>query len=647
MSDLILRLLLQSNWIVGLFLALGFLSFLYAYCRPAYQLGAKLKECRKALQETHSQRSGLSGEELRDRLGRIFAKTPMSGLWSEYLETLHLQEHEGRGRRYRATVQAGQILTVQSVVESPLKVEFFKHLPGILTGLGIIGTFCGLIKGLMPLETGNALSDPATTQILVGALLKDVGEAFVVSASAIGLAMVVTVFEKAWYNSLLKALEGVCEAVDELFQLGVGEEYLSQLVRAAEGTYVKTQQLKDSLVDDLKSMMENLTAAQISAMERNNLALGEAISGSIQRTFQEPLDHISKTVQAASGDQSKNVEGMLGSLLTTFMERLDGSFGNQFKGMESLMSELSNTLENTRKTMEETLLQLRQASTQGVQEMGESFHSIQVHAAQQQAEMREAFQSFMRKQNDEQSTSIRTMISELQTGQKSVIEALSSQGQRIGEASAQAVTQMGGEVTKVTSGLDQAVSRIEQAIKALQEHSIKVGETNLMAIEGLNTGAENLRRAAAGLSGSWKETETSIKESREATTLLKQSSENLGQSARELRIERGEERIVLQDIQRILEDARAITVLSSTAREGLNTIVTELSNATEEYIQKVPGSLATNFEQFTNGVVQGINRSQKELNLIWTDVISEFKQVLSEFNDVLERAERDRKNGQR
>ena len=35
----------------------------------------------------------------------------------------------------------------QSVVDGRLRAEFFKHLPGLLTGIGIIGTFTGLIGG--------------------------------------------------------------------------------------------------------------------------------------------------------------------------------------------------------------------------------------------------------------------------------------------------------------------------------------------------------------------------------------------------------------------------------------------------------------------------------------------------------------------
>ena len=42
----------------------------------------------------------------------------------------------------------------QYVVDSRLRTEFFRHLPGIFTGVGIIGTFSGLITGLRQFQRG-------------------------------------------------------------------------------------------------------------------------------------------------------------------------------------------------------------------------------------------------------------------------------------------------------------------------------------------------------------------------------------------------------------------------------------------------------------------------------------------------------------
>lgn len=79
----------------------------------------------------------------------------LAHLWKEYKDTLHRQqEYEANGNPrpvvLRSTVPASMIFTNDVIVDTPLKTEFFKHLPGIYTGVGIIGTFWGLIRGGEP-----------------------------------------------------------------------------------------------------------------------------------------------------------------------------------------------------------------------------------------------------------------------------------------------------------------------------------------------------------------------------------------------------------------------------------------------------------------------------------------------------------------
>ena len=49
---------------------------------------------------------------------------------------------------YRSSMPAEMMFTKESLVDAPLFDDFWRHLPGILTGLGIIGTFAGLLHGL-------------------------------------------------------------------------------------------------------------------------------------------------------------------------------------------------------------------------------------------------------------------------------------------------------------------------------------------------------------------------------------------------------------------------------------------------------------------------------------------------------------------
>jgi hypothetical protein len=155
-------------------------------------------------------------------------------LWLQYCDTLHLPKGAmdpvtgiAEAGSYRATVPAETIFNPQSVFEGRIHAEFFKHLPGLLTGLGIIGTFVGLIHGL-----GQATRDGGSLDTVQ--LIGSVKEAFYVSAAAITLAMIVTFVEKLIVSGLHRVVEQLCQEIDGLYSSGAGEEYLSRLVHASE-----------------------------------------------------------------------------------------------------------------------------------------------------------------------------------------------------------------------------------------------------------------------------------------------------------------------------------------------------------------------------------------------------------------------------
>lgn len=78
----------------------------------------------------------------------------LAAIWQEYRETLHTQRAidpatgELMDITVRSTVPAEIHLSPHSVVDGRVHPEFFKHLPAIATGIGLIGTLFGLLKGL-------------------------------------------------------------------------------------------------------------------------------------------------------------------------------------------------------------------------------------------------------------------------------------------------------------------------------------------------------------------------------------------------------------------------------------------------------------------------------------------------------------------
>jgi hypothetical protein len=112
-----------------------------------------------------------------------------------------------------------------------------------LTGLGIIGTFSGLIMGLVHFDVSN----PENTQAQLSILVQTVGQAFFVSALAISLAMLFTWIEKALLTARYTQVETLQNLLDSMFEAGSGQENLERLVVATEAQVTLLSDLLDAI----------------------------------------------------------------------------------------------------------------------------------------------------------------------------------------------------------------------------------------------------------------------------------------------------------------------------------------------------------------------------------------------------------------
>lgn len=181
---------------------------------------------------------------------QILGDPHLASLWAEYSEALQglppapaAAPEPARTKQWRSAALAETYFSEHALVDSPLQSDFYKHVPGILTGLGIIGTFSGLIMGLIHFD----VSKPETTQAQLSALVQTVGQAFFVSAGAIALAMLLTWVEKSLLTARYAQVEALQHQIDSLFQASSGESYLEQLVAAAQAQAAASHEMLKEL----------------------------------------------------------------------------------------------------------------------------------------------------------------------------------------------------------------------------------------------------------------------------------------------------------------------------------------------------------------------------------------------------------------
>lgn len=352
-------------WVVAGVLAAIAIAFLFHFVLPAIALGRDLVRANNLL-------AGFTPPVAPERIAAEAMATPrLSPLWREYAHTLHAAgdpRQAGGPAAWRATAMAEDFFTERALVDTPLKTEFYKHLPGILTGIGIIGTFTGLIAGLSHFEvSGNA----EAVRTSLHSLIQGVGQAFEVSAAAITLAMLATWIEKSTLTRRYRQVERLNQLIDGLFDAGVEEEYLARLVRASEASAVQAARLQQAIVGELRQSMEALLAQQAEASRRQQEAfaarIAEAVAGTVGSTLKEPLGRMTAALEKLGSGQGQALGGAVGQALERFNQHLDATFGQRQDGLEALLRQTAMALEAAVEQLGKVAQRLEQAGRGAVE----------------------------------------------------------------------------------------------------------------------------------------------------------------------------------------------------------------------------------------------------------------------------------------
>ena len=361
-----------------LFLAGFVLSFICYFCLPGKKVYSTLSQ---VIKKIDALKGSAFDENLDKTLDVIFKESGvLENIWKEFKDTLHKQTEidsstgQQRVVRMRLTAPAEVYFRTDIIVDTPLKADFFKHLPGILTGIGIIGTFVGILSGLQDFQVTQ---DTSVVQKSLEKLLIGVSDAFFVSASAIFLAMVITFFEKIAITQLNEQVEKLTQLLDGLFDAGAGEEYLSRLAKSSEASASHAGLLKDALVGELKQILKQLTEQQIAT----NVNQQQQISTQRELTEQQiaatnslllPLEKIRDELGGERQDNGTAVQNMLTDIMAAFTDQIKDLFGNQLQDISSLQQQTISALQTTVTSMETMVTKFGAAGTDGATDMAKT-----------------------------------------------------------------------------------------------------------------------------------------------------------------------------------------------------------------------------------------------------------------------------------
>lgn len=589
-------------------------------------------------------------------LDQIFEKSGvLQHLWREYSDTLHRQSDGARGaqatERLRSTMPAGVIFRSDILVDIPLRADFFKHLPGLFTGVGIIGTFYGLLIGLQAFQVSE---NPVVVRTSLNKLLHGVWEAFLVSATAIALAMVVTLIEKIIITRLNAKVEQIVQLLDSLFEGGAGEEYLARLVKASESSAGVTANL---LRGDLKEIMGELAERQIAATNASAATLGDRIVSSIEENLKGPLTGLAEAFKGVRNDQNDAVQTMLSNVLDSFSKQLKELFGNQITGINSLQQQTIEALQAAVLKLEEMAGNVDEAGQRGISAMAEQLSESMAAAESRQRIMNEKMTEFVEQirlavanSQGEVQARLQHTLSELSERMGAVIEGLSAQVQLATESSSrqqdaltaksqEVVGQFGGQLESIVDGVNRAVGEMRAAVEAMRNTT---GE----AISRMNSGADTLylaardfAKAGEGVTGTLDKSAQLGKQLTQAAGSVASASMGLSgmlgdyKSARDAMVE------LVGSLQLLVEQARREASMTSDVVSRIEAATAKLVEAQQQadgYLGKVSEVIGAAHESFSTGMTKAVGEANREFHQALSDSVKLLREGIQELEETLE-----------
>ncbi|WP_201634434.1 anti-phage ZorAB system protein ZorA [Psychrobacter immobilis] len=632
--------------LVSIFLIFILIRFILNYFIPAQVLSNKLSKLTDELDSL----DGSSNID-KDLLDASFEDTLyLKQAWLNYKKTFHdihdVRDGESVIDHSRATVPSEVFFTESIIIDTPLKVDFYKHLPGMITGVGIIVTFAGLLIGLLAFDPAG---NPDKVQDSLTLLLKGVGEAFMASGLAILTAMVITFFEKSLLRKCYEKLQRLNTAIDNAFTFDEsGEEYLAKLLKSSQANEANARQLKDSLVNELKVMMTNLVAenkrnqgdfaSQLSdSYAQTSQSMATQIGESITDNLQGPLEQIASSVQKVSGDQGSAVQELMTDVLAAFMSKLETTFGGQMTGMSEMMTQSVTAMREMQAGFSQLMTDMQtnnEVSTKTLEtqmaKMMEDIHQKQNEMSTQMNEMVENLSAGSAKIGDQGlyaveqlNSKVSELVSSLGTSMSDLLSNVAKQRieqdrqisdnqQKLHEQSSVLIDNLGSEIKEL-------ITHSKEAVQTHKENIQKLSQVTTDSITGMNSGAERMHLAAeqfttAGSSLSTVTGKTSelIAQVNTTSTNMTSASSSLIELIRDYKNSQNSVNTAIEALESLIQQSKSEAGMTSQILNDMQNMTTALSQVKremQEYLAEVSDVLVKSFDSFGTSVESSLNQS--------------------------------------
>nr|WP_320133923.1 hypothetical protein [uncultured Holophaga sp.] len=459
---------------------------------------------------------GLSPEALEAMGARARGASPVVQAWWRRLER-HLEAYPTTGptRRHVLDRPVREILPESELFEALYKGSQYQALPGIITSLGLAGTFLAILLGLFHVTYDP--SDPTQPVRGIDQLINNLSGKFASSLIALALAITFIVLEKRCERRNRLAYDRLMACLEEALPLLTPVRVMVDL----QGTALRQEATLQALAPELEMRLSRSLAVSLqpplermgSRLEALSSALGRLETGRQDALLQELgglIRGLQSGLQTGLQDMGRDFhQALTGSAqleLTGLQQSMEGTrvllegLGHHISQLQGGFSgAMEAQLASLTATMETLGLRLEQMGSRMIERMGEAQSAAQARARDSVAQLEE------------------------QAGRASsrILEDLES-GQRRGEAA------MGELLARLEEARLQTLQAGGTALAQMRTLAAQTSQELSSLLQAVGSGARDFTQASERLSGTQRSLDSSLESHLRGLRTLQAAEGQLG-----------------------------------------------------------------------------------------------------------------------
>ena len=270
-------------------------------------------------------------DEIFESNDKLFKKA-----WQEFKESLVIPE---RRKVVYKTDEASLFFSEDRLLGQSLNLRFWNSLPALLVGLGILGTFVGLVWGLIPFS-GIDFTQSGEIQIAIRELLSGVSTAFVTSVWGMLVSLLFNGVEKLCIGKVSREIANLQDVLDLPFTLKTEEEIAEKQKDELEQQTAALKSFSTDLANDIKSAMADGRQELIRELHSATKAFSSAITEQLEPTF----NNLNIALEELRRQKEESSTDAIQQLVDEFQKSLSGSATTQMEALAETVNKASESL---------------------------------------------------------------------------------------------------------------------------------------------------------------------------------------------------------------------------------------------------------------------------------------------------------------